>query len=109
MTTPKLFSPTPDENAMEASFDGIEVQATNGYVIDQSNNCSLRIEICGGCIESRNCLALEVVSAIEQTVGPERIVIGLSPWRASQEYGRRHAIGKPRHDVVVLPNHLKTP
>ena len=50
-------------NALEAGFDGVEVHAANGYLLDQFINSSTnrRTDAYGGAIENRARLLMEVV------------------------------------------------
>ena len=67
---------------VKAGFDGIEVHAANGYLIDQflQDVSNTRTDEYGGSIENRSRFALEVVDAIAAKIGPDRIGIRLSPW-----------------------------
>ncbi|QDF98145.1 alkene reductase [Azoarcus sp. DD4] len=67
--------------AIEAGFDGIEVHAANGYLIDQflragSNH---RNDAYGGSIENRARLLVEVMEAITAEIGAGRTAIRISP------------------------------
>jgi N-ethylmaleimide reductase len=68
-------------NAMAAGFDGVEVHAANGYLIDQflKTGTNHRTDAYGGPIESRARLLLEVVQAVVTAVGAGRTGIRLSP------------------------------
>ena len=68
--------------AMEAGFDGVEVHAANGYLIEQFLNANIntRTDGYGGSIAGRNRFALEVVAAIIQAIGSERVGLRLSPY-----------------------------
>ncbi|KAI9495763.1 12-oxo-phytodienoic acid-like protein [Zychaea mexicana] len=77
------------KNAIAAGFDGVEIHGANGYLIDQfTNSCSnKRMDQYGGSIENRTRMALEVVKAVTDAVGAERVGIRLSPWsEANQIY-----------------------
>jgi len=70
------------KNAIEAGFDGVEVHAANGYLLDQflqsvSNN---RTDEYGGSIQNRLRFPLEVIDAVVKAVGAERTAVRLSPW-----------------------------
>ena len=67
--------------AVEARFDGIELHAANGYLIEQFLNANVnrRTDGYGGSIAGRNRFALEVVRATVAAVGAERVGIRLSP------------------------------
>jgi 2,4-dienoyl-CoA reductase-like NADH-dependent reductase (Old Yellow Enzyme family) len=73
------------ENALRAGFDGVEIHAANGYLIEQFINAGLntRDDRYGGSIENRVRLALEVTDAVAQRIGPERVGIRLSPFGRS--------------------------
>ncbi|MDF2373710.1 MAG: alkene reductase [Rhizobiaceae bacterium] len=68
-------------NAIEAGFDGIEVHAANGYLIDQflRDGSNLRDDIYGGSIENRTRFLVEVMDAVTQAIGADRVGIRLSP------------------------------
>ena len=67
--------------AIAAGFDGVEIHAANGYLLDQflrdgSNN---RTDIYGGSIENRTRLLLEVTAAVCNEIGAERVGVRISP------------------------------
>jgi N-ethylmaleimide reductase len=68
--------------AIEAGFDGVELHAANGYLIEQFLNANVnrRTDTYGGGVESRNRFALEVVRATAAAVGAHRVGIRLSPY-----------------------------
>ena len=68
-------------NAITAGFDGVEVHAANGYLIDQflRDGSNQRTDEYGGSIENRTRLLDEVVRAIASEIGPERTGVRLSP------------------------------
>lgn len=68
-------------NAIEAGFDGVEIHAANGYLIDQflKTGSNQRTDAYGGSIENRARLLLEVVKAVTDAIGGGRTGIRLSP------------------------------
>ena len=68
-------------NAIEAGFDGVEIHAANGYLIDQflKTGSNHRTDAYGGSIENRARLLLEVVKAVTDAIGGGRTGIRLSP------------------------------
>ena len=64
-----------------AGFDGVEVHAANGYLIDQflKTGANRRTDDYGGSIENRARLLLEVTRAVAGEVGGQRTGIRLSP------------------------------
>ncbi len=69
------------KNAMRAGFDGVQLHAANGYLIDQflRDNVNLRDDDYGGSIENRVRLLGEVTGALIDTVGAGRTSVRLSP------------------------------
>lgn len=67
--------------AMHAGFDGVEVHAAHGYLIDQflRTGTNQRTDIYGGSPENRCRLLLEVISAVVQEAGSGRVAVRLSP------------------------------
>ena len=74
-------------NAIAAGFDGVEVHAANGYLIDQflRSGANHRTDAYGGSIENRARLLVEVMTAIANQIGGERTGIRLSPVTPSND------------------------
>lgn len=69
-------------NAKQAGFDGVEIHGANGYLLDQflQDGSNQRSDEYGASIENRSRLLLEVVDAIIEVWGKERIGVRLSPY-----------------------------
>ena len=69
------------QNALAAGFDGVEVHAANGYLIDQflRDQTNKRTDRYGGSIENRSRFLLEVVEAVTAAVSAERTGVRISP------------------------------
>ncbi|QKH38558.1 alkene reductase [Achromobacter pestifer] len=67
--------------AMEAGFDGVEVHAANGYLLDQflQDSTNHRSDAYGGSLENRARLLLEAVDACVSVWGAGRVGVHLSP------------------------------
>ena len=67
--------------AKEAGFDGVELHAANGYLIDQflQSKTNLREDEYGGSVENRARFLLEVVDALIEVWGAGRVGVHLAP------------------------------
>lgn len=68
-------------NAIAAGFDGVEIHAANGYLIDQflRDGANQRTDQYGGSIENRVRFLKEVMEAVTAEIGAARTGIRLSP------------------------------
>ncbi|NMH87320.1 alkene reductase [Flavivirga algicola] len=69
------------KNAKEAGFDGIEIHAANGYLINQfiDDVSNTRTDKYGGSIENRSRFLFEIINAVSTIWSPENIGVRLSP------------------------------
>jgi N-ethylmaleimide reductase len=67
--------------AMAAGFDGIEIHAANGYLLDQflRDGSNHRTDAYGGSFENRTRLLLEVTQAVVDVIGADKTGLRLSP------------------------------
>jgi N-ethylmaleimide reductase len=68
-------------NALAAGFDGVEIHAANGYLLDQflRDKTNQRTDAYGGSIENRARLLLEVTEVVTGVWGGDRVGLRLSP------------------------------
>jgi N-ethylmaleimide reductase len=67
--------------AIDAGFDGVELHAANGYLIDQflRSGSNARTDAYGGSVENRARFLVEVLDAITGEIGEGRTGIRISP------------------------------
>ena len=87
--------------AIQAGFDGVEVHGANGYLLDQflRSGSNHRTDAYGGCIEHRARLMLEVMQAVVQEIGADRVGLRLSPVTPSNDANDPHP--QPLFDYLV--------
>jgi N-ethylmaleimide reductase len=68
-------------NAKRAGFDGIEVMAANGHLIDQflQDNSNKRTDRYGGSIENRARLLVETIEALTSVWSADRVGVRIAP------------------------------
>lgn len=68
-------------NAVDAGFAGVEVHSANGYLLHQflAKNTNHRTDAYGGSVDGRIRFTLEVVRAVAEAIGPERVGVRISP------------------------------
>ncbi|WP_046246809.1 alkene reductase [Hymenobacter terrenus] len=70
------------DNAFAAGFDGVEIHAANGYLLEQFLNphVNIRTDEYGGSVENRARLSLEITSAIVAKHGAGKVGIRFTPF-----------------------------
>lgn len=89
------------KNAIAAGFDGVEVHGANGYLLDQfmRSGANTRTDAYGGRIENRARLLLEVMTAVAQEIGGDRVGVRLSPVTPAND--AQDPLPQPLFDYVV--------
>jgi N-ethylmaleimide reductase len=90
-------------NAIGAGFDGVEVHSANGYLLHEflSPASNQRDDIYGGSPENRARFVIEVVKAVVDAVGADRVGIRISP-----EHNIQDALELDAADVRETYGHL---
>ncbi len=68
-------------NAIAAGFDGVELHSASGYLVQQflTTNVNLRTDEYGGSIENRTRFLFEVLDAMINEIGAQRVSVKFSP------------------------------
>jgi N-ethylmaleimide reductase len=75
------------KHAIDAGFDGVELHAANGYLLEQflSPNSNIRTDKYGGSIENRCRFVLEVVKEVSEVIGKKKTGVRLSPYGVASD------------------------
>ncbi|KAJ6541621.1 hypothetical protein B0H19DRAFT_958591 [Mycena capillaripes] len=78
----QLYATAASNAVHRAGFDGVEIHAANGYLLDQflHDRSNIRTDAYGGSVENRTRFPLEVADAVVKAVGQKKTAMRLSPW-----------------------------
>jgi len=81
---------TAASNAIAAGFDGVEIHAANGYLVNQfiSEHTNHRDDEYGGSLDNRLRFLREIVEAVVDVVGPDRLGVRFTPLFTSTDEDR---------------------
>jgi 2,4-dienoyl-CoA reductase-like NADH-dependent reductase (Old Yellow Enzyme family) len=104
-------------NAAAAGFDGVEIHAANGYLIDQflQSKTNVRTDKYGGGVDNRILFLREVVAAVVQNMDPGRVGLRISPTSVRKGMGDvspeqlARAIGSVAEEFNLAYVHLIEP
>jgi N-ethylmaleimide reductase len=78
------------KNALAAGFDGVEIHAANGYLVNQfiSTHANHRTDAYGGTLQNRLRFLAEIVEAVAAAVGPDKLGVRFTPLFSSTDQDR---------------------
>lgn len=78
------------QNAIDAGFDGVELHCANGYLVNQfiSAHANTRTDEYGGSLENRLRFLREIVAAVADVVGADRMGVRFTPLFESTDQDR---------------------
>lgn len=81
-------------NALKAGFDGVEIHAAHGYLIDQfiQDGVNKRTDKYGGSVENRCRFLNEAVAGVCEVMGPGRTGVRLAPTTIDPVTGRQNQL-----------------
>ncbi len=96
------------KNAVAAGFDGIELLAANGMLVEQfiHDSTNHREDDYGGSIEKRSRLTLEILQTMADAIGAERVAVRFSPFSKYANQGMKEPIAQ-YSDIIRKVNGLK--
>jgi N-ethylmaleimide reductase len=82
-------------HAIEAGFDGVEIHAANGYLLEQflSPISNIRKDNYGGSVENRCRMVLEIVADILKVIGKGKTGVRVSPYGVASDMPHYPEIG----------------
>ena len=90
-TYSQWYAPAADRAVNGAGFDGVELHFANGYLPDQflQDVSNQRTDQYGGSVENRARFPLEILEAVSNAVGEDRVGFRISPWNTWQGVGMK--------------------
>lgn len=89
-------------NAIAAGFDGVEIHAANGYLIEQflNANVNTRTDAYGGSAAARNKFTLDILKSVSHAIGADKVGIRISPHGAFNNTGAFEGVDQQYLDLV---------
>jgi N-ethylmaleimide reductase len=99
---------TAAKNAMDAGFDGVELHAANGYLLEQflSPISNSRNDYYGGSFENRCRYVIDVITAVKEAIGKGKTAIRLSPYGVASDMPHYPEIDATYDHLSVQLNNL---
>jgi 2,4-dienoyl-CoA reductase-like NADH-dependent reductase (Old Yellow Enzyme family) len=91
--------------AQQIGFDGVEIHAAHGYLIDQFlwSESNRRTDRYGGTAQGRTRFASEIVKAVRASVGPGYVIsLRISQWKL-QDYDAKVASNPKELEAILTP------
>ncbi|KAJ6495325.1 FMN-linked oxidoreductase [Mycena sanguinolenta] len=100
----QLYATAASNAVHKAGFDGVEIHAANGFLLDQflHDRSNLRTDAYGGSAENRARFPLEVAEAVVKTVGQKKTAVRISPWGTFNDMYFEHPKPTYAHFVTQL-------
>ncbi|KAJ7625879.1 hypothetical protein FB45DRAFT_1084569 [Roridomyces roridus] len=97
----QLYATAASNAVHKAGFDGVEVHAANGFLLNQflHESSNIRTDAYGGSVENRTRFPLEVVEAVVNAVGESKTGFRISPW--GTYYGMQFDHPEPTYTHLV--------
>lgn len=97
----KLYATAAENAVLKAGFDGVEIHAGSGYLLDQfvqpiSNK---RTDEYGGSVENRLRFVLEATDSVVKAVGANRVGLRISPYLKMN--GKRGSCHVVDHNLII--------
>ncbi|MGA1179935.1 MAG: alkene reductase [Marivivens sp.] len=92
------------KNAISSGFDGVEIHAANGYLLEQflQSRTNQRTDRYGGSIENRCSLVIEIAETLAEALGASKVGIRLSPFGIANDSGEDDPLPLYSHLVAEL-------
>jgi NADPH2 dehydrogenase len=105
----QLYATAASNAVHKAGFDGVEIHAANGFLLDQflHDRSNIRTDAYGGSPENRARFPLEIAEAVVKAVGQKRTAMRFSPWGTSLDM--YFADPKPTYTYLVTELRARYP